>query len=56
MSDLCTICGIVTRGGACSEIDSRRAQNVEVARCPNADPERQQFARQAAMRDLVRPS
>ncbi len=55
MSESCTTCGVVTRGGACSLIDSRRRRNIEIARCPNAlryAPYAVEYARGAVKRDL----
>lgn len=52
MSEHCQTCGIVTRGGACSQIDSRRQRLEEEAICPNADHETQRFAREELMRLL----
>ena len=46
MSELCSECGIVTRGGACSEIDSRKKRLEEIARCPNAPDYAKQYARE----------
>ncbi len=55
MSQSCSECGVTTRGGACSLIDSRRQRNIEIARCPNARhyaPHAVEYAREAVKRDL----
>lgn len=52
MSQSCSDCGIVTRGGACSEFNSRRRRMQELARCPNADEEQREYARDWLRRDM----
>lgn len=49
MSEHCQTCGIVTRGGACSEFDSKRRQMEEEATCPNASEYTRQYAREWLM-------
>lgn len=46
MSEMCSHCGTVTRGGACSEFDSRRRELEELSTCPNASDEQQRYARE----------
>ena len=50
MSELCTHCGVVTRGGACSKFDSRRDRLEELSRCPNASAEQRRDARDEYVR------
>lgn len=50
MSESCSTCGVVTRGGACSEYDSRRRQLEEESRCGNLSPEEQRAAREEYVR------